>query len=167
VEEFAVLQILARYVRAADYRDGAAMAALFLFDGRVIIARNDAGRAAPLATLEGREAIAHAVAHLMQPHPPRGWSHHTTHDAIVVVDGERATIDAQLIVFNSLGTAEPVGGWPVGTVGVQGSVTPVESGYYRPELRRVDGRWLIETMTILLDQTLPVPTQGEIGGGHD
>ena len=160
MEEFAVLQVLAMYVRAADYRDGAAMAALFLLDGRLVMARNVAGRASPFATLEGREAIADAVAHLMQPHPPRGWSHHTTHDAIVVVDGERATIDAQLIVFNSLGTAEPVGGWLVGTIGLQGSVTPIESGYYRPELRCVDGRWLIETMTILLDQTMPVPKQG-------
>jgi hypothetical protein len=157
VEEFAVLQILARYVRAADYRDGAAMAALFLVDGRVVMARNDAGRAAPFATLEGRAAIAHAVSHLMLPHPPHGWSHHTTHDPIVVVDGDRATIDAQLIVFNVLGAAEPVGGWPPGTVGLQGSVTPIESGYYRPELRRVEGRWLIETMTIMLDQTMPIP----------
>ena len=157
MEEFAVLQTLARYVRAADHRDGAAMAALFLPEGRVIMAQNQAGTAAPVATLEGREAIAYAVANLLQPHPPHGWSHHTTHDPIVAVDGDRATIDAQLIVFNSLGTPEPAGGWPEGTVGLQGSVTPIESGYYRPELRRVGGRWLIETMTILLDQTIPMP----------
>jgi SnoaL-like domain len=94
VEEFAVLQTLAHYVRAADYRDGAAMAALFLPEGRVVIGRNEAGRQVAFATLEGREAISHAVTHMMQPHPAHGWSHHTTHDPIVVIDGDRATIDA-------------------------------------------------------------------------
>jgi SnoaL-like domain len=159
VEEFAVLQTLAHYVRAADYRDGAAMAALFLPEGRVVMGSNEAGRQVAFATLEGREAISHAVTHLMQPHPARGWSHHTTHDPIVVIDGDRATIDAQLIVFSSVGKPEPAGGWPAGTVGLQGNVTPIESGYYRPELRRIHGRWLIETMRILLDQTMPTPKQ--------
>ena len=33
--------------------------------------------------------------------PTTGWSHHTIHDHIVEVDGERATLDAQFVVFNN------------------------------------------------------------------
>src|SRR4029077_7955861 len=32
-------------------------------------------------------------------------------------------------------------GWPEGASGAQGTVQPIEGGYYRPILRRVDGVW--------------------------
>src|SRR5437899_1426436 len=38
----------------------------------------------------------------MVPHPPLGWSHHTTHDHLVSVDGDKASIDTQLITFHPL-----------------------------------------------------------------
>jgi hypothetical protein len=42
-EERAVQQVLARYVRGVDARDGAAVAAMFTEDGRVEISYNNSG----------------------------------------------------------------------------------------------------------------------------
>jgi hypothetical protein len=39
-------------------------------------------------------------------------------------------------------------GWLEGTFGAQGTVQPIEAGYYRPILRRVNGVWKITTMRI-------------------
>jgi hypothetical protein len=41
--------------------------------------------------------IAAAVSQMMKPHPSRGWSHHPTHDHIIDVNGDDATLDAQFV----------------------------------------------------------------------
>ena len=148
-EERAVQQVLAKYVRGADARDGAAVAALFTRAGRVEILYNNSGKLEPVGELVGQEAIAAAVSQMMQPHPARGWSHHTTQDHIIEVDGDNATIDVQFVVFEVRGKERPATGWPEGASGAQGTVTPIESGYYRPVLRRVDGMWKINTLRIV------------------
>jgi SnoaL-like domain len=53
-DERAVQQVLARYVRAADHRDEAAMASLFIDDGVVEIFYNNAGVPEKIAQLGGR-----------------------------------------------------------------------------------------------------------------
>jgi hypothetical protein len=147
-DELAVQQVLAHYVRAHDRRDGAAMAALFTPRARVEIFYNNAGELEPLGELVGREAIANAVVHLMKPHPPRGWSHNATDGLLVDIDGDRATVDAQFMVFSILGDAKPASGWPAGAGGAMGTITPIESGYYTQKLVRVDGQWLIESLQV-------------------
>ena len=67
---------------------------------------------------------------------------------LVDIDGDRATVDAQFMVFSILGDAKPVSGWPVGAVGAMGTITPIESGYYNQKLVRVDGQWLIESLQV-------------------
>ncbi len=119
-EERAVQQVLARYVRGTDARDGAAVAAVFTEDGRVEISYNNSGKLEPLGELVGRETIAAAV----------------------------STLDAQYVVFEVRGKERPAAGWPEGAFGAQGTVQPIEAGYYRPILRRVDGVWKITTMRI-------------------
>ena len=156
-DERDVQQVLARYVRATDHRDGAAMAGLFADDGVVEIYYNNAGKPEKIAELNGAAAIGAAIAGLMEPHPPRGWSHHTTHDHIIEVDGDQASIDAQFVVFNTVGDPRPDGGWPAGASGAQGTITPIESGYYRPRLRRVGGAWRIVHHEIVLDQPMAFP----------
>jgi hypothetical protein len=158
-EERAVQQVLAKYVRGADTRDGAAVAALFTDVGRVEISYNNLGKLEPLGELVGQEAIAAAVSQMMQPHPARGWSHHTTHDHIIEVDGDHATMDAQFVVFEVRGKERPATGWPEGAFGAQGTVTPIEAGYYRPILRRVDGVWKIDTLRIVMNLPLAFPGQ--------
>ena len=142
IDERKVREALAKYVRAADARNGEAMSRLFAPDGVVEIVYARTGES--VGNLEGRDAIAHATATAMEPHGPGGWSHHTTHDAIVEIDGDRATLDAQFVVFRVSSKPRPEGGWPTGTHGAQGTVEPIESGYYRSKLVRVDGQWLFE-----------------------
>jgi hypothetical protein len=158
-EERAVQQVLAKYVRGTDARDGAAVAALFTEAGRVEISYNNSGKLEPMGELVGHEAIAAAVSHMMRPHPARGWSHHTTQDHIIEVEGDDATIDAQFVVFEVRGRVQAATGWPKGTFGAQGTVAPIESGYYRPTLRRVDGLWKIDTLRIVMN--LPVAFSGQ------
>ncbi|MDT5255618.1 MAG: hypothetical protein QOD10_698 [Mycobacterium sp.] len=152
-----VQEVLARYVRAADHRDGGAMASLFVEDAVVEIYYNNAGVPEKIAELNGALAIGAAVAGLMKPHPPRGWSHHTTHDHIINVDGDQADIDAHFIVFNTVGDLRPDDGWPAGASGAQGTITPIESGYYRPRLQRVDGTWKIVHHEVVHDHPMAFP----------
>jgi len=149
-DELAVQQVLAHYVRAHDRRDGAAMGALFTPEARVTIFYNNNPDGEPevIGEIAGREAIAHATTHMMKPHPPRGWSHNATDGLLIDIDGDRATVDAQFMVFNILGAEKPDTGWPKDTQGAQGKITPIESGYYRQNLIRVNGTWLIESLRI-------------------
>jgi hypothetical protein len=156
-DERQVQQVLARYVGAADHRDGNALAELFEDDGTVEIFYNNRGVPEKVAELAGAAAIGQAVAGMTRPHPPRGWSHHTTHDHIIEVDGDEASLDAQFVVFNTVGAERPEGGRPAGASGAQGSVTPIESGYYRPSMHRAGTEWKIRRMRIALDQPMAFP----------
>jgi hypothetical protein len=69
---------------------------------------------------------------------------------LVDIDGDRATVDAQFMVFSILGDAKPASGWPAGAVGAMGTITPIESGYYNQRLVRVDGQWLDAVTAIAL-----------------
>ena len=157
-DERAVQQVLAKYVRGVDTRDGAAVAALFTDTGRVEISYNNSGKSEPLGELVGRDAIAAAMSQMMKPHPARGWSHHTTHDHIIDVNGDDAMLDAQFVVFEVRGKERPATGWPEGAFGVQGTIQPIEAGYYRPILRRVAGAWKIDTLRIV--HSLPMAFPG-------
>jgi hypothetical protein len=95
---------------------------------------------------------------MMQPHPTRGWSHHTTFDPIVSVRGSEATIDSQFIMYRISGASRPENGWPEHTYGmVQGSIVPAESGYYRGTLRKEQGHWRFDTLRIHHDLPFATP----------
>jgi hypothetical protein len=149
-DELALQQVLAHYVRAHDRRDGAAMAALFTPQARVTILYNHPPHGEPevIGEIAGRDAIAEATERMMKPHPARGWSHNATDGLLIDIDGDRATVDAQFMVFSVLGDAKPAGGWPVGAAGAMGAIVPIESGYYTQQLVRVDGQWLIEALQV-------------------
>ncbi|MEU1538753.1 nuclear transport factor 2 family protein [Actinacidiphila glaucinigra] len=98
-----------------------------------------------LGTLYGGAQIAAA----MVPHPPLGWSHHTTYDRLLSIDGDDAGIENQFITFDVAGTKRPEGGWPVGTFGAHGTIKPIESGYYRFTFRRTDGAWRIRHQDVI------------------
>src|SRR5258708_3157820 len=146
-EERAVQQVLPKYVRGADARDGAAVAALFTEAGRVEISYNNSGKLESLGELVGQEAIAAAVSQMMRPHPARGWSHHTTQDHIIEVDGDNATIDAQFLAYEVRAKERPVTGWPGGSrrerkmfgalfgVGTEGIVSSVMGNTTLPAYR--------------------------------
>lgn len=154
-----IQQVIAKYVRAVDRRDGAALAELFIPNGKVTIFYTNGGKEELIVELAGREVIGNAMSNAMKAHPARGWSHHTTFDTIIEVDGERATVDAQFIVYNVVGAEKPAGGWPESTLGIQGTITPIDSGYFRSTLgRNNDGSWRIAEHRI--DHDMPFATPG-------
>jgi hypothetical protein len=101
-DERKVQEVLARYVRATDRRDGQAQGALF-------------------------------------------------------TDGDRAYLNAQFIVYKVEAAARPAEGWPTGVSGAQGTVRPIESGYYDTNLSLVDGEWKIVRHSVLMDMPIAVP----------
>ena len=105
----------------------------------------------------GGESVRYAVENFMAPHPERGSSHHITADHIIEVRGDEAHMNAQFIVFRILGDARPADGWPEGALGAQGTVQPIESGYYDTDLRRIDGEWKIVHHRIWLDLPMALP----------
>jgi hypothetical protein len=147
-----ITEIVSRYTRAADQRDGKALAELFEADADVSIHyhRGPDGDEL-LGTLSGGAQIAAAMSTSMAPHPPLGWSHHTTYDHLVSVDGDEASIETQFITFDVVGIRKPEGGWPEGTFGAQGTIKPIESGYYRFSFRRTDGTWRIRHLGVIHD----------------
>ncbi|MFH9085666.1 nuclear transport factor 2 family protein [Streptomyces sp. NPDC017673] len=152
-EEREVQEVLARYVRATDARDGKAQGALFTHDAIVRIhTRTGPDSHEPFGEpLIGGAAVEYAVTHFMEPHPEGGFSHHTTSDHIIEVDGDRAHLNAQFIVFRVR-----TGRRPEDTSGARATVEPYESGYYDTHLRRVDGEWKIVRHDVLLDMPMTV-----------
>src|SRR5258705_2874188 len=110
-DERDVQQVIAKYVRAVDRRDGVALAELFIPNGKVTVFYTNGGKEELIVELAGREVIGNAMSKLMKAHPARGWSHHTTFDTIIEVDGERATVDAQFIVYTVVGAEQSAERW--------------------------------------------------------
>jgi hypothetical protein len=154
-----VSQVLARYVRAADRRDSEAVERLFVDNGVVEMRWFNSGNPQPIGRLEGRKKIAWAVTNMIPPHPERGNSHHTTMDHIVTINGDHAELDAQYVVYNTVGAARPPTGWPAGAFGAQGTITPSSAGYYLLKLVRVDGEWRIAEMRIDFDVPWAFPAR--------
>ncbi len=127
------------------------MADVFWNDATVHVYYSGAGQDELLGAMAGSDNIGAAVENGMAPHPKLGWSHHTMVNPIVEIDGDTADYDAQFLVYSVRGVARPANGWPAGTEGAQGSITLIESGYVRTELRRQDGEWRIQRHVIKHD----------------
>jgi SnoaL-like domain len=150
-----ITEIVSRYTRAADQRDGEVIAKLYEADAVVEVRYRGPDGMELLGTLSGQPQIEAAMSTppkgAMAPHPPLGWSHHTTYDHLVTVDGDEASIETQFITFDVAGTPKPEGGWPAGTFGAQGTIKPIESGYYRFAFRRTDAGWRIRHQDVIHD----------------
>ena len=158
-DERKVQEILARYVRAADSRDGKAQGALFTDDAVVEIhVKAGQGQYEKLGEpLIGGAGVAFATDTFMARHPEGGSSHHVTSDHVIEVDGNRAHINAQFVVFEVRATARPAQGWPQGASGAQGTVRPIESGYYDTDLALIGGEWKITGHRVLMDMPIAFP----------
>jgi SnoaL-like domain len=158
-DERHVQEVLARYVRATDARDGAAQGALFTADATVqIYTKTGPGAYEPVGDpLIGGDGVRYAVEHFMAPHPPGGSSHHVTADHLIDIDGDQAHVNAQFVVFETRGEYLPARRMAPGAFGAQGSVQPIESGYYDTDLQRIDGEWKIVRHHVLLDLPIAIP----------
>jgi hypothetical protein len=68
-DERLIQEVLARYARAVDARDGEAVAELYEPKGRERLSYNRCGSPEPIAEFEGSEAIRNAVATILPAHP--------------------------------------------------------------------------------------------------
>jgi SnoaL-like domain len=158
-DERKVQEVLARYVRATDRRDGKTQGALFTDEAVVqIYTKTGTDSYEPFGTpLIGGAGVEYAVTNFMSAHPEGGSSHHTTFDHIIDIDGDRAHLNAQFIVYGVQASLRPPEGWQAGVSGAQGTIGPIESGYYDTDLRRVDGEWMIVKHSVLMDVPIAVP----------
>jgi hypothetical protein len=65
----------------------------------------------------------------------------------------------QFTTYAIRGSAEPAGGWPAGTAGAQGGITPYETGYYAATFVSVHGIWSISRLDIQSDLPVVIPAQ--------
>ncbi len=121
-DQLAIRQLVAQYNRAFDFGDPAAWVETFADDGTFAMG----GR--QLAA--GREALLAFAGKMI----PTMKVKHCTTDAIVEVNGDTATHDAYLILVNT---------------GDQVSVA--NSGRYRDQLVKVDGRWKFKSREVEID----------------
>ncbi|MFS4091923.1 nuclear transport factor 2 family protein [Streptomyces sp. AF1A] len=138
-EEHRIQQVLARYARAVNRRDGATLALLFDADGTVDIAWNNSGTPEAFLTLTGRQEIADAVTNKAFPPGARGRA--LIHGHIVDIDGERATVEAlfeEFVVLPGDASAAP-------------RTTIEESGEYRSTLHHTAGQWKLVHHQVVLD----------------
>jgi hypothetical protein len=162
-DERKVQEVLARYVRTTDRRDGKSHGALYTDDATVhvfIKTGHESGHDSyePVGEpIIGAAGVEYAMDNFMAPHPEGGSSHHVTSDHLIEVDGDQARMNAQFVVFEVRAAARPAGGWPEGAFGIQGTVRPIESGYYDTDLRRVDGEWKIVRHRVLHDMPYVFP----------
>ena len=158
-DERQILEVLARYVRATDARDGVAQGALFTDDAVVqISSKVKWGEYVPVGDpVIGGAGVRYAVENFLAPHPTLGSSHHLTADHLIEVDGDTAYLNAQFIVFEVRGHARPADGWPADAMGAQGTVRVIESGYYDTQLARIGSKWKITNHRVLMDVPMALP----------
>ena len=115
-DERKVQEVLARYVRATDRRDGKTQGGLFTDEAVVqIYTKTGPDSYEPFGEpLIGGAGVEYAVTNFMSAHPEGGCSHHTTLDHIIDVDGDHAHLNAQFIVYRVQASARPAEGSPAG-----------------------------------------------------
>src|ERR1700677_521793 len=136
-EERRVQDVLARYVRTTDRRDGKAQGALFTDDATVEIQiKTGQGQYEKLGgPLTGGAGVAFAVDNFMTPHPQGGSSHHTTSDHIIEISGDQAHMKPPFIVYEGPACQGPEGGRPDDARRPQGTVRTIASGFHDTDLR--------------------------------
>jgi hypothetical protein len=138
-----IVEVLARYVRAMERRDGDALAELFTPDGAfALFGRNSDGEYVPSgADVIGRDRIRAMVEGGALP-PHRGMQYLTT-DHIVEIEGATASLEAQFTAVETDADIPAEVGWSTGARLLQGSLAVTMLGRYESELTKIDGCWLL------------------------
>ena len=107
-DERKVQEILARYVRATDRRDGKTQGALFTDEAVVQISiKTGPDSYEPFGQpLIGGAGVEYAVTNFMSAHPEGGSSHHTTFDHIIGVSVAPGAIAFTRIPCDAYSTAK-------------------------------------------------------------
>jgi hypothetical protein len=137
-----IIEVLGRYARALESRDGETLATLFTQEGEVeAFSRYGQEPYEPHNIgVSGRDQIRNMFANAAMP-SGRGM-HYLTTDHIVDIQGDEARLQAQFVVVASAANPRPDGGWPAGADMMQGTLSVIMIGHYDSRLRKSDGRWL-------------------------
>ena len=137
-----IVELLGRYIRALEDRDGKAIADLFTPDGEFsLYSRAGAGDFTQRSLgVVGRDKI-RTVFESGSRAPGRGF-HYLTSDHIVGVDGDKATLTAQFIAVESNAEIQSGAEWTLGSTMLRGTLAITMMGRYESDLRKIDGRWL-------------------------
>ena len=141
-ERVEIIDVLARYVRAIEDRDGDALVALFAPAGRfeVLSRRGKEEYVTHALEMVGHEALRAAMK--TGELPPGHSMQYLTTDHIVDIAGDEARLRAQFLAVQAVGKSRPEDGWPSGAGLMQGTLTPIMIGHYDSHLRRIGGRWV-------------------------
>src|SRR5690242_12491317 len=108
-----IVEVLARYVRAMEQRDGEVLASLFTEDGVfALFGRQGDGDSPSGADVVGRDRI-RAMVEGGALAPQRGMQYLTT-DHIVDIDGNKANLEAQFIAVETDAEMRGDIGWTTG-----------------------------------------------------
>jgi len=136
-----IIELLSRYTRALEDRDGKAIADLFAPDGEFrLYSRPGAGDFTQRsAGVVGRENIRALFESGSRPRG-RGF-HYLTSDHIVDVDGDKAAITAQFVAVESNAEIPSDAEWTLGSTMLRGTLALTMMGRYESNLRKIDGHW--------------------------
>ena len=154
-----ILEVLARYARALEERDGTAVAALFAPGGEFTLL----GR-------YGRDGYVNAGVHVVGRDniramietgsmPPGRGMHYLTSDHIVEISGDEASMNAQFVAVESNADLHSESRWSAAAGIVQGTLALTMIGRYDSRLRRIDGRWLFTTHRVKHSLPIARPSQ--------
>ena len=141
-----------------DARNADDVAELYVPDGAEILSYNRAGTPERIAAFTGSQAIRDArrehppAAPRVGVGPPRHLRPDRCHRHRLT-----ASLRAQFVVFEVRGTQRPTDGWPPAASGGQGTIAPIEAGYYRISLRRTPDGWKINENHTILDLPPALP----------
>lgn len=137
-----IIELLGRYIRALEERDGKAIAELFVPDGEFrLYGRPGSGEFSQRGSaVVGRENIRALFA--SGSRPPRRGFHYLTSDHVVDFDGDRARLSAQFVAVESSADVPADVGWTLGSAMLRGTLAVSMMGRYESDLQRIDGRWL-------------------------
>ena len=112
-ELHAIQDVLSRYVRATDERDGDTQAKLFADNGMIRFFGRSGTEEYQLAgePVIGAERIRRHMKEFFPPRQERTYQHHITTDHLIRVNGAEATMNAQFLVFSSVAAPKPEDGW--------------------------------------------------------
>jgi hypothetical protein len=151
-----IVELLARYVRALEKRDGEAVAALFTPDGEFeLFGRSGRDDYAAGVKVVGRENIC-AMVNGGSVAPGRGM-HYLTTDRIVEINGDEASLDAQFVAVESNADLPTNSTWTTAQGIVHGTLALTMIGRYDSRLARIDGRWAFTVHRVKHNLPIVIP----------
>lgn len=142
-DETKINNVLSYYVRFVDIRDANSLGKLFINNATIETFNNFNNKEEILGRLNTSKELIDSFHTMMISHGYGEYSHHVTTDRIIeYVSSDVAKIDAQFLMFKVKS---------YDSSSQKSSITPLESGYYKVKLKKVNNQWKISKHQVYLD----------------